>query len=747
MVENVKSRERFGQDFRIDPMSSIVTRTIVSLGLVLAVIGTVFIHMRSVEMRRQELANIEAWSTHVGQAFAEAAVGLPNEPAALKRAMELFAYGPFCGAEILSLEEKTLINNGYPDRLTVRQISRDVFMPDENHRATAKFRMCVDTGEMEQKIAGTRSRETFFFVSLLLATLISAYIAMQFLVGPLNTIGRRMGHVAANMRPIRDPRLLSRNEIGLLAHGFNSMVADLVESRHLLETARRDAEKSELAKTEFLANMSHELRTPLNNILGTAQLLHDRPLGPGDRELLTIMEKSSVSLLNIVNEILDLSKIEAGEVHLERIPFDAYEKIRDTAQSFQAQAGRKGIAFSEDTAGASLFVMGDPFRFERVLANLAGNALRYTDKGGIRIKTSFHPRGATGGLLRCDVSDTGIGIPKDRQDRIFERFTQADNSTSRRFGGTGLGLTITRELVLLMRGRIGVDSEPSKGSTFWFEIPVDTTAKPEAPAPICGETGNTGAYAPGAVRVLIAEDHEINQVFMRRLLEKLGIAHYMFADTGTKVVELVQTAAFDLVLMDCHMPEMDGYTATAVIRGLDDPSLSRIPIVAMTANAMPRDEQRCLAAGMDGYIAKPFEITTFKRVLSRWIRFQAAPEAQRPTPTTPHATPANLDILRDSAEGDQGYIREVVALFLKTANARLEELRASGDSGPQCWVEAAHGLKGTAGVVGAARLRQLAEEAEVLDHTDPSARQAALAGLETEIRALSTYFVNEGLAS
>jgi len=463
---------------------------------------------------------------------------------------------------------------------------------------------------------------------------------------------------------------------------------------------------------------------------------------PAEKEMFDIIEKSSHFLLGIVNDILDLSKIEAGQVRLEHVQFDAFEKVRDVSQAFVPQASKKGLVMSAETGKGELRVTGDPMRFERILTNITGNALRYTDKGSIRIVA--HAKDAGNGIvrLRCEVIDTGIGIPKERQDKIFKRYAQAEDSTARRYGGTGLGLTITRELIHLMGGDIGLESEVGKGTNFWFELPFALApAEGEAAAPAAQEASPHTGIPAAKARVLVAEDHELNRSFIRRLFENIGIVNYAFAQSGREAVEEVLKNNFTAVLMDCHMPEMDGYIATAAIRNLPDAFQRKVPIVAMTANAMEGERERCLAAGMDDYVSKPFEIEKFKKVLSPWIDFDAATPADAPAKKEFSDGPADLNILHTCSKGDEKFIREMVDIFITTAEQSLKELKdlsaASGNH--PAWVRAAHGLKGIAGIVGATHFQQLALQAEKMEESKAK-KKAHVKELEAEYAKLVKFF-------
>ncbi len=366
------------------------------------------------------------------------------------------------------------------------------------------------------------------------------------------------------------------SEIAQLLKALSAMQTALFENIRQIEAARKTAVQSEIAKGEFLANMSHELRTPLNNILGSVQLLHDRPMPDKDRELFTIVERSSKSLLGTVNDILDLSKLEAGEVHLEHIDFDVYDTLRNVTQLFLPRASKKGIVLSCQSDMDNLLVLGDSMRIEGILNNLLGNALRYTERGSINVRARAYKAGAGKVMVRIEVYDSGIGIPQDRQQKIFERFTQADTSTTRRYGGTGLGL---RPLTGEAAGRAD-ERQDRRGERAGQRLdvlvrgdlrPADESGRQagrQNRRSLCRYTRTP--FPVGEAMVLVAEDHELNRAFMKRLFENLGITHFVFAENGLLALEEVQKRKFDVVLMDCQMPEMDGYEATAAIRALPD---------------------------------------------------------------------------------------------------------------------------------------------------------------------------------
>ena len=393
-----------------------------------------------------------------------------------------------------------------------------------------------------------------------------------------------------------------------------------------VEKEKEVAVEASQAKSEFLANMSHELRTPLNSILGMLQLMDRKQLSPEVNEKFDLINTSSQNLLEIVNDILDLSKIEANQVDLECKAFDVSGMVDQTVRALLPIAEEKGLQLNLEMAKTPVFVMGDSLRFGRIMTNLVGNALRYTIEGHVSVQVDYdHPaEGKT--VICCTVQDSGIGIAEDKLETIFDKFSQADLSTTRRFGGTGLGLTITRELISLMQGEIGVESIEGEGSTFRFRVPFDSAehsddiaAQPVSKTPVSGLFPD--AVPAASVRVLVAEDHKLNQVFVKQLFAKTGIETYRIVENGAEAVAAVRQESYDLVLMDCHMPEMNGYTATETIRTLTDPDKAAIPIIAMTANAMPDDERRCLQIGMNAYISKPVDIDLFVEKLTPWVTF------------------------------------------------------------------------------------------------------------------------------
>jgi TMAO reductase system sensor TorS len=531
-------------------------------------------------------------------------------------------------------------------------------------------------------------------------------------------------------------------------HRLHTELEEKVDARTQdLATALHAAQEASRAKSEFLANMSHEIRTPMNGVLGVAELLADTPLTEEQHGLTQTIKTSAEALLTILNDILDLSKAEAGRIDLEEVELDVRGCVKGVTRLLAGRAAQRQLELAVVIArDVPEVVCGDPGRIRQVLLNLIGNAVKFTDVGTVMVRVTVMEELEDSVRLRFSVQDTGIGIPEEAQDRLFDPFTQVDTSTTRRFGGTGLGLAISKRLVSQMGGEIGLESVVARGSTFWFTLPLRkavagraAAVAAAAPPPVPGTS--LGAVQP--LRILLAEDNAVNRLVAVKALEKLGHSVHVVSD-GKEAVGAWHEGHFDLILMDCQMPEMDGYDAARAIRAAEVEVGGRVPIVALTANVMKGDRELCLAAGMDDYLGKPLHLDGLRRVIGRWGR-PGAPQGVQETvrdasrEEQPGASlPLNYDRLHEIAGGDAAFAHELVHLFVEDAARRIAALAEAIAGADAATVrKVAHTLKGSSGNIGAEPLRQAAFAVEQQGKAGDLANAAtSLAMIEKEFARL-----------
>ena len=620
----------------------------------------------------------------------------------------------------------------------------------------------LDSSHAYGMLASARQRSLVHQLLVLTISTLLGILLVRWILSPLRQLRQRSAALAQHLTG-ETVEVPSRNEVSAVVSVLDTLTQRLLQHNKELAEAKRAAEQASDAKSQFLSNMSHEIRTPLNGILGMSEMLARTPLSPTQQRYLQAISGSGHALHALLGDILDLAKIEAGKVVAEEIDFDLHQLLSGIADSFRDLASTKGNLLNTDfRLPAKLELRGDPTRVRQILANLLGNANKFSEAGTITLGARIiDPQAADRRIwIRFSVRDTGIGIAPEAIARLFAPFVQADQTTTRRFGGSGLGLAICRHLATLLGGSIAVDSEVGHGSTFTVELPFGEALAPPVPA---RDAAPAAQKISG--RVLVAEDNPVNQSVIEAMLREIGVATSVVGD-GALAVAALRSAAFDLVLMDCQMPVMDGYAATAAIRAEPGP-MARVPIIALTANALPEDRQRCLTAGMDDYLSKPVRLDTLASTVGRWLTgadagVTAVPAtaaasttgnpptapAAPPTPAADAATPAAtgaapVPVLDRNALLDNpnfgratsgNLIERVIGIYLENTPKLLATI--SDGLPAKAWPEvarAAHSLKSSSATIGLQRVSAIAARIEALARQEDSAAVAdELPGLQTE---------------
>ncbi len=491
-------------------------------------------------------------------------------------------------------------------------------------------------------------------------------------------IKRKRYHKAAEFQFLCKDGSYKYLELNSINLKQNEKIDGLILDCRDITQRKKDAEelqRAQKAKEQFLANISHEIRTPINGIAGMATLLGQRPNENDQAIYLSAIKSAADNLKVIINDILDLASIESGKLKFEQIGFNINDLLQSLIVTFNHQAQAKKINLSyELEEGASHIFLGDPVRLTQILTNLISNAIKFTPSGYVKVKCGLTKREKKNYYLKFEVTDSGIGIPKDKLATIFESFSQADTSVTRKYGGTGLGLTIVKQLVELQQGTVSVKSTVDKGSVFEFVLPYQK-GDLKAGQQTNFSFGNATHKKLTGAKILLVEDNDINRLYATSILKTWG-CHVESAENGFVAVEKVKNLSFDIVLMDIQMPVMDGFEATKQIRLLEKVK-SQVPIIALTANASQKDIENCLAGGMDDCIAKPFTPEDLYRKLNQYHSSVKKPAAEVATVKPKAEEIVDLTYLRTMSNNNQVFITEMISTFIESMPMSIAEINTS----------------------------------------------------------------------
>lgn len=579
-----------------------------------------------------------------------------------------------------------------------------------------------------------------FVLAFLLSSFLQKYISR-----PIVKLAGLMEGVNQSMNYKIRSAYKGRDEIGKLSQSFNNMLEkmekheqalseansqleskverrtlELKEQNEKLSIANQLAQQSRLAKDQFLATMSHEIRTPLNAIIGFQQLLKETPLNAEQKEYVESIDFAGKNLLIIINDILDLSKIEAGKFEINQESLNVEQAIKSVVDlvEFNAKEKHLQLVFNHDT-NIPANVIGDTARFNQILLNLVGNAVKFTEAGTVTITSKLISRKEDIVLCEFSVEDTGIGIPAEKQSLVFERFTQASADTTRKYGGTGLGLTIVKQLLKLQGGNISLKSEVGKGTTFTFYIPFGNANRIIDSVSSQNNTQQMDARQDRKLKILLAEDTPLNQLLVRKIIQKWNYEMDV-ANNGREVLTLLDKNTYDIVLMDIQMPEMDGYTATQAIRNMSHPDKKNIPIIALTAHATNEEAQKCLHMGMNAYVTKPFNPELLlKTILQLTSKQQALPKTTVEEEIPKANQLFDLTYLNEHAAGDNNFLVEMISIFLSDTPEFLKELKEDIDHQDfEKIKETSHSMKGLFLTLGMNDAARLLKEIETMASSD-----------------------------